>query len=98
MWPKDPGDLADYVIHWSDWIRSGDAIDTHVLNPDVSGAGGVAPLIVTSSMHDDVDVTFWLDGGDDGTTYLLSCAIVTTAGREATRYAYVKVARQFAVA
>jgi len=98
IWAKDPDDLADYVIHWSDWIRPDDAIATHTIDPDVFGAGGSAPLLVTSSLHDDVDVTLWLDDGDDGRTYLLSCQVVTEGGRQATRYVYVKVARQFAVA
>jgi hypothetical protein len=98
IWAKDPDDLVDFVIHWADWVRPGDAIESHTINPDVFEVGGVTPLLVTSTLHDDVDVTLWLDGGDEGLTYLLACEVVTTAGRRARRYVYVKVARQFAVA
>lgn len=98
IWAKDPDDLVDFVLHWADWVRPGDAIDTHTIDPDVFEVGGQTPLLVTSTLHDDVDVTLWLDGGDEGSTYLLACEVVTTTGRRARRYVYVKVARQFAVA
>ena len=73
--PKDPDDVLDYPLDWSDVLAiDGDAIAGVVWDfPDgltkqsesVSGALAIA----------------WISGGTDGTRYEIGCRMTTTGGR-----------------
>ena len=101
---KDPDAVLDYKFDWapatnetpggsSDWLASGETIETYTLTVAPVEVGG---LVVDSDALTDSDtsVTCWLSGGTAGTTYAITCHIVTNAGREDDRTVYVPVAER----
>lgn len=73
---KDPSDVLDYDIDYSDWITDGDTITT--------AATSVSPaseLVVDSVQVSSPEVKVWVSGGEAGTTYTITVTASTTAGR-----------------
>jgi len=70
---KDPSAVLDYVFDWTEWLGS-DTIDTY-------------DLIVPDGLTKDSDsksgnkVTVWISGGEANKVYVVTCRIVTAAGR-----------------
>lgn len=85
---KDPDAIVDYSLDWTTWLALAsdptDAIDTIL----VTASDG---LTVDDSDHNESIVTIWVSGGEAGTTYRLTCRIVTTGGRTDERSVYVRV-------
>lgn len=75
---KDPSDILDYEVDWSEWLESTETIDTVTWS---------VPTGLTQTDDDvtDTTATVWLSGGTAGTTYEVACKILTTAGRTAER-------------
>lgn len=71
--PKDPDDVVDYSVDWTDWL-AGDTIATSVW---------VVPTGITkdSDTNDTTSATIWLSGGTEGDDYQLTNRITTAAGR-----------------
>lgn len=67
----------------SDWLASGETISSFTVEAD----GGI---VVDSSSELDGTVTVWLSGGETG-THKVYCEIVTSEGRTAGRYMWVRV-------
>lgn len=80
---KDPNELLDYTMDWSDWL-AGDKIATvsWTIPGGISSAG---------QMNSVSSTTIWLSGGTDGTSYDLSCLITTTGVRTAERTMRISV-------
>lgn len=74
---KDPDAVLDYEWDWSAWLGA-DTIADHTV---VAAAG----LTVDSSTATSTAVTAWLSGGSVGASYLVTCHVVTAAGREDDR-------------
>ena len=72
--PKDPDEVLDYELDWSDRLTDGD---------EISSASWLTPdgITVDSSSHTATVVTIWLSGGTTGETYTLTSRVVTTGGR-----------------
>ena len=73
-WPtKDPNEVLDYVVDWSD--RLGEDI--------ISTSEWTVPDDITqdSDSKTDTTTTIWLSGGTVGTTYTFINRITTTGGR-----------------
>lgn len=70
---KDPSAILDYQLDWSEWLGS-DTIASHT----VTAATG---LTVVSSTATTSAVTMWLSGGTAGTSYVVTCRVVTAGGR-----------------
>lgn len=76
-WPtKDPDDVLDYTLDWSQRLVQGDDILSSVWFTDSSTSPG---LEIDSDSFDANSSTVWLSGGIPGTTYLVTNR-VTTAG------------------
>lgn len=77
-WAHDPDAILDYTISWADWLATGDAIDS---------ATWTVPVGVTkvSQVETTTLATIEVSGGTAGTSYDLTCHIVTTDGREDDR-------------
>lgn len=84
--PKDPGETKDYYIDWTDLLATGETIssDTWVVPTGLTEA---AALTGTSGNVSYVG----LSGGTAGTTYTLTCTMVTSAGRTFERSIRVPV-------
>ncbi|GAB0116887.1 phage fiber-tail adaptor protein [Acidisoma sp. 7E03] len=86
--PKDPGDLLDYAYDISPALRGdeGDSIATL----DVTITPGLAgDLTLTASSVDGQMAILWFGAGESGTTYAVTLAITTIAGREFQRTVYL---------
>lgn len=93
-WVKDPDAVLDWKFDWaastngsgsSDWLSSGETIQSHTIDPDTG-------ITVDSSSQTDTNtsVTVWLSGGTAGTEYLVRCEIVTSASRTDERTIKIK--------
>lgn len=79
---KDPNAVLDYVIDWAatgdDWLDGDTITGTPVWTVDTG-------LTKASSSNTTTTTTVWLSGGTAGTTYTVSCRIVTAGGRTEDR-------------
>lgn len=81
-WPdKDPADVLDYGLDWSDQLALVTPADT------ISSATWTVPAGLTSGAQFLVGgvATIFLSGGTAGTDYTITCRIVTTGGRTLER-------------
>lgn len=76
-WTKDPDALLDYAVDWEPWIGA----DT------ISSATWTVPAGLTLEAQSETDTvaTVWVSGGTEGSTYTLTCHVVTAGGREDDR-------------
>jgi hypothetical protein len=84
-WPtKDPADVLDYVydIRPAIWGDEGDSIA--FLNVTISPAAA-GDLTLASSTSNGHQAILWLSAGQSGTTYAVTLAIGTLAGRSFQR-------------
>ena len=82
---KDPDAVLDYIFDWEDWIDDvSDTLADHTMVPE-SG------ITVDSSSIVSKTVVAWVSGGTVGTTYRLTCRIVTAAGRTDDRSIFLKI-------
>lgn len=75
-WPaKDPDDVLDYPIDWSDVL----ALDEDT----ISTVTWTFPAGITkvSQTEDDTVAVAWISGGTDGVRYSIGCRIQTAGGR-----------------
>lgn len=73
---KQPLEVIDYDIDYSDWLSDTDFLVSDVTTVDGSG------LIIDSSIVLAPDVLkIWLSGGTDGLTYKITALITTDDGR-----------------
>lgn len=81
-WPdKDPADVLDYALDWSDQLALSDPDDT------ISSATWTVPAGLTAGAQFVASgiAAIWLSGGTAGTDYTVTCRIVTTGGRTLER-------------
>ena len=82
---KDPDAVLDYTFDWATWLALvSDAIASHLM---VTETGITCD---SSSIVDDT-VIAWISGGTAGTTYRLTCRIVTDGGRTDDRSIFIKI-------
>lgn len=82
---KQPADVKDYDIDYSQWLSSGDAIQQAVSTVDVIG------LTVVSTFTDSTRVKVWLSGGTSGGKYKVTVTVTTTDGRVLQHEFVIKV-------
>lgn len=71
---QDPDALLDYVIDWSEWLPSGDTIDTSTWFVDDDA------LEIESTSKTDTTATVRVSGGTLNRRYKVTNRITTTAG------------------
>ena len=81
---KDPDSVLDYVMDYTDWLPTGDTIDSHTVTVD-SG------ITLDSSSNTTTAVTAWLSGGTAGNVYSITYQAVTSGGRTIDRTIRIKV-------
>jgi hypothetical protein len=70
LFTKDPDAVLDYKFDWSNWLESGEVIDSYVLTIPTG-------ITKVSDSEDNTSVTVWLSGGTAGTQYQIACKITT---------------------
>ena len=81
-WPdKDPADVLDFGLDWSDQLALANPDDT------ISSVTWTVPAGLTSGAQFVVGAvaTIWLSGGTAGTDYTIICRMVTSGGRTLER-------------
>ncbi len=86
---KDPQAVLDYTFLWSEWLPSGDTIQSHSTIIE-SGTGEVFSATVDRGNT----VVAWVRGGTVGETMKLRCRISTAGGRIEDRSVYIKIRDQ----
>ena len=88
---KDPNEVLDYVLDWSDRLETGDTISTSAWslvtadNPD-------SVLVIDSDSNTTTTTTVWLSAGTVDKTYYLLNRVVTTGGRTMDQTVVLRVA------
>lgn len=72
---KQPVDILDYDMDFSDWLPAGDTLDTATPTVDV------ASLTLGATVVTDTSVKQWVSAGTDGLTYKVTITATTTGGR-----------------
>ncbi|MGE0677763.1 hypothetical protein [Pseudolabrys sp.] len=75
---KAPADVKRYAIDYSDWLDSGETIDSVSFAVSPSGALSVPSNEISD---DELSVTYFVSGGNDGVTYRVVVTIVTSGGQ-----------------
>jgi hypothetical protein len=83
---KQPDEVLDYDVDFSEWLTGGDTIQSHSVAAD---AGIVVDSSTVSAPTQTVKV--WLSGGTDGVTYKVTVTVVTVSGRTKQKEFKVKV-------
>lgn len=85
---KDPDAVLDYIFDWSAWLA--EITDTIATNSIIVETGITCD---SDSIVDDT-VVAWISGGTAGTTYRVTCRIVTAGGRTDDRSIFIKIAER----
>jgi hypothetical protein len=73
-WPnKDPNEVLDYAIDWSQRL-AGDIISTSTFTVPTG-------IVMNSQSKTNTMTTIWLSGGSEGVTYDILNRIITNGGR-----------------
>lgn len=77
---KQPTEVLDYDIDYSQWIPTGDTLLNATAVVDIVGIGNliVASIVVTPLTN---IVKLWISGGVDGVTYKVTVTTATNGGR-----------------
>ena len=87
---KDTEATLDYLISWSQWLRSGDTISTSSWSIE-SISGDSDPLASTDTGSTDTTTSVTLSGGTSGNLYKVYNTITTLGGLTDRRYFRVKI-------
>lgn len=82
--PKDPHDVLDYEVDWSNWLPAGDTI---LVSEWIAPAG----ITMDSETNTNTTTTIWLSGGTAGQSYALTNRITTAGGRTRDRTITIRV-------
>ena len=82
---KQPADVKDYDIDYSQWLVSGDGIQSATVEADGTG------LLVDSVFTGANRVKVWLSGGVSGTKYKVTVTVTTDDGRVLQHEFVIKV-------
>lgn len=73
---KQPADVLDYDIDYSEWLVELDEVATAQAAVAPTGAVAIDSIVVEPTQ-----VKVWLSGGTDGSTYKITVTATTSAGR-----------------
>lgn len=79
IWVKDPQDVADYGLGWSNHLGADDFIVAAEFDT------GNSALQILSTNFDNTRTFVWLSGGVTTVTYFVTCHITTDKGRQHER-------------
>lgn len=82
---KDPDARLDYQVDWSNWLPTGDTIDSHsiaVVDGDV---------VIDAQSANDTSITAWITGGTVKTVSSIRFRITTVQGRTDDRTITIEI-------
>lgn len=72
---KQPVEVIDYDIDYSQWLTVGDNVESCVVTVDTAG------LDIDATFINDPRVKIWVSGGVNGVTYKVTATTTTADGR-----------------
>lgn len=78
---KQPAEVKDYDIDFSEWLPTGDTISTYEADVVCIVGTDDDTLTVDSQSASSTTVKTWLSGGTDGCTYKVTVTVTTVGGR-----------------
>lgn len=81
----DPQATLDYAFDWTAWLREGETL----MSATVTVPDGITKTTETATSTG--LVTYWLQGGTHGSSYKVTCHVVTNQGREDERSDIIEV-------
>ena len=81
LFTKQPADVLDYDLDFSDWLTGSDSITGAVATPSASDPVDPADLIVQSVQIVGQTVKVWVSAGVNGQNYKVTSTITTSEGR-----------------
>jgi len=85
---KDPDAVLDYTFDWAAWLTDiSDTLASHTVEVP-------AGITLDSSSISGTKVIAWISGGTAGTSYQITCRIVTTGGRTDDRSVFITIAER----
>lgn len=85
---KDPDAKLGYGVDWTDWLEGADAIALATWSISPSGALTFNP---GKTALDGSKAVVFLEGGEVGATYTVTCHVVTNSGDEDDRSFDVRI-------
>jgi hypothetical protein len=85
--PKDPNEVLDYIIDWSERLASGETIGTSAWT--ITGSDSV--LVEDSNSISGETTVIWVSAGTLGVTYTLTNRITTSQGRTMDQSSRLKI-------
>jgi hypothetical protein len=82
---KQPADVIDYDIDFSEWLPVGDTLATATPTVDV------ASLTLGTTVISDTGIKQWVSAGTDGLTYKVTVTVTTNGGRTVQQEFRVRV-------
>lgn len=91
---KDPEDVLDYTLDWSEqMVQDGDTIASYTPTV-VEGTCEISSALGKTPSFDDDTTIVWIEGGEAGETCIINNHIVTAAGREYDHRRKIKIKEQ----
>ncbi len=81
---KDPDDVLDFELDWSDWLATSETISTSTWTVPTG-------IIKDTDTNTTTTTTIWLSGGTHGAAYQITNRAVTNQGRTKDQSIYVSV-------
>lgn len=85
---KDPNEVLDYVLDWSERLDDGDTISTSTWSIVTASPA----LVIDSESETTTTTTVWLSAGTEDVDYELLNRIVTAAGRTIDQTVKIRIA------
>jgi len=91
---KDPQEVLDYIIDWSEWLVAGDTINAVTVTTPAGISTTTSGTPVTPAGPTVVGGTatkVWVAGGTAGTSYDIACRVTTVGTRQGERTITIQV-------
>lgn len=72
---KQPAELIDYDVDYSEWLTTGDNVQSADVSVLPSG------LVIESTFINDPRIKIWISGGTDKVNYKITVTMTTADGR-----------------
>jgi len=87
---KDPYAVLDYTLDWTNWMPSGETIQTMTVTAETI-SGDASPLTIDSTSNTDYLATAFISAGTAGNVYNVEYRIVTDNSKQDSRNIRIKV-------
>jgi hypothetical protein len=91
---KDPQEVLDYTIDWSEWLVSGDTINAVTVTTPTgisTTTSGTPQTPAGPTVISGVATKIWVAGGTAGTSYNIACRVTTVGTRQGERSITIQV-------